>query len=367
MATKLKKESKKELTMEDILSSLKGDFLPLRKGQPVKGVILQKNPNSLVLDIGGKSLGLVAEKAFIEARDFVKHLEVGDEVEGKVIIPETPDGYTIVSLRDTAKDFIWKKIEKVFDNEEEITASVKGASSSGLLVSVFGLTGFVPKSHLLEKNASQINSLSGKKITLKIIDIDKEANRIILSERVIYEKEEMEAKKKAIANLKEGDIYDGVVSGIYDFGVFVKIPVKVGKKVLDIEGLVRNSEVSWKKFGKIQDVINEGDKVKVKVIEIKEDKFALSIKQAQKDPWEEAANKYKQDAKFEGEVVKISDFGAFVELEPGIEGLLHITKIPPATNLKVGDRIKVYIDEIDIPERRISLGLVLTSKPIGYK
>ena len=360
-------KSKKALTMEDILSSLKGGAIPLKKGQQVKGKVLQKTPNSLILDIGGKSLGLVAEKAFLEARDFARHLEVGDEVEGKVLIPETPDGYTIISLRDTAKDFIWKKIEKVFGNEEEITASVKSVSPSGLLVSVFGLTGFVPKSHLLEKNAANINSLLGKKITLKVIDIDKEANRIVLSERVIYEREEMEAKKKAIANLKEGDVYDGVVSGIYDFGVFVKIPVKVGKKALEIEGLVRNSEVSWKKFGKIQDVVNEGDKVKVKVIEIKEDKFALSIKQAQKDPWEEAAKKYKQDMKLEGEVIKISDFGAFVELEPGIEGLLHITKIPPATNLKVGDKIKVYIDEIDAAQKKIGLGLVLTSKPIGYK
>ncbi len=353
--------------MEDVLASLGGRLQPLKKGQVVKGKVVEKNSNSLVLDIGGKSLGLVAEKAFIEAKDFVRHLEVGDEVEGKVLIPETPDGYTIISLRDTAKDFIWKKIEKAFENQEEITALVKSVSSSGVLVLVFGLTGFVPKSHLTEKNDSNINSLSGKKLILKIIDIDKDTNRIILSERAIYEKEEMEAKKKAIKNLNEGEIYNGVVSGIYDFGVFVRIPVSVGKKEIEVEGLVRVSEISWEKFKKIEDVVKEGDKVKVKVIEVKEDKFALSIKQAQKDPWEEAAKKYVPEMKLEGEIVKISDFGAFIVLEPGIEGLLHITKIPPATNLKVGDRVNVYIDEINIPEKRISLGLVLTSKPVGYK
>ncbi len=367
MAEKNKKETKKSLTMEDILASLGSKVQPLKKGQIVKGRVVEKNSNSLVLDIGGKSLGLVAEKAFIEAKDFVRHLEAGDEVEGKVLIPETPDGYTIISLRDTAKDFVWKKIEKAFEGQEEIEALVKSASSSGVLVLVFGLTGFVPQSHLTEKNASNINSLPGKKVLLKIIDIDKDANRIILSERAIYEREEMEAKKKAIKNLKEGEIYDGVVSGIYDFGVFVRIPVLSGKKKVEIEGLVRVSEISWEKFKKIEDVIKEGDKVKVKVIEIKEDKFALSIKQAQKDPWEEVAKKYTPEMKLEGEVVKMSDFGAFVALEPGIEGLLHITKIPPATNLKVGDRVSVYIDEINPAEKKISLGLVLTSKPVGYK
>ncbi len=367
MRRKNKKETKKDLTMEDILASLGNKVQPLKKGQRVGGRVIEKTPNSLVLDIGGKSLGLVAEKAFLEAKDFVRHLEVGDEVEGKVLIPETPDGYTIISLRDTAKDFVWKKIERAFEGEEEIEALVKVASSSGVLVSVFGLTGFVPKSHLTEKNVSNINSLVGKKILLKIIDIDKDASRIILSERAIYEKEEMEAKKKAIKDLKEGEIYEGVVSGIYDFGVFVKIPISVGKKEVEIEGLVRVPEISWEKFKKIEDVVKEGNKVKVKVIEIKEDKFALSIKRAQKDPWEEAAKKYTPEMKLEGEVVKMSDFGAFVALEPGIEGLLHITKIPPATNIKVGDKISVYIDEINIPERRISLGLVLTSKPVGYK
>ncbi len=248
MKEKTTKRNKKNLTMEDILASLGSKVQPLKKGQIVKGKVVEKNSNFLVLDIGGKSLGLVAEKAFLEAKDFVRHLEVGDEVEGKVLIPETPDGYTIVSLRDTAKDFIWNKIEKVFEKEEEITALVKSASSSGILVSVFGLTGFVPKSHLTEKNVSNINSLVGKKILLKIIDIDKDANRIILSERAIYEKEEMEAKKKAIKNLKEGEVYEGVVSGIYDFGVFVKIPVKVGKKDIEVEGLVRIPEISWEKF-----------------------------------------------------------------------------------------------------------------------
>lgn len=353
--------------MEDILASLGSNLQPLKKDQIVKGKVVEKNSNSLVLDIGGKSLGLVTEKAFFEAKDFIRHLEIGDEVEGKVLIPETPDGYAIISLRDTAKDFIWKKIEKAFENADEIPALVKSVSSSGLLVLVFGMTGFVPKSHLTEKNASSINLLSGKKILLKIIDIDKDANRIVLSERAIYEKEEMEAKKKAIKNLKEGEIYEGVVSGIYDFGVFVKIPALVGKKKIEIEGLVRVSEISWEKFKKIEDVVRDGDKVRVKVIEIKEDKFALSIKQAQKDPWEEVAKKYTAEMKLEGEVVKISDFGAFVALELGVEGLLHITKIPPTTKLKVGDKVKVYIDEINVDERKISLGLVLTAKPVGYK
>ena len=177
----------------------------------------------------------------------------------------------------------------------------------------------------------------------------------------------MEEQKEALKSISAGEVYIGEVTTVTDFGVFVKFEVKLKNKKTEVEGLVHSSEIAWERVEKPADVLKEGDKVKVLVLEVKDGRLGLSIKQAQGDPWQKVAEKYRPEAKFKGKVVKISDFGAFVELEPGVEGLIHITKIPPATRLKVGDEVNVYIDEINIPEKKIGLGLILTSKPIGYK
>ncbi|BCX14328.1 MAG: hypothetical protein KatS3mg088_011 [Patescibacteria group bacterium] len=362
-----KTESSKELTMADLLASSKGLSFSLKVGQKVRGKVIEKSPKSLLLDIGGKSLGMVAGKALNEAKDFVKQLEVGDEVEGSVLIPETSDGYTIISLRESAKGFVWEKLEKFYKEGKELSLDVKNAGQSGITVEILGLTGFVPMSHLTKETLKDVNNLVGKILKLKIIDFDKDSNRLILSQKAVVQAKELEAQKEVISNLKVGEVYDGIVTTVTDFGAFVRIEVVYKKEKIGVEGLVHSSEIAWGKSIKPAEVLKEGDKVKVKVLEIKDGRLALSIKQAQGDPWEKAEKKYKVEMKVKGEVVKISDFGAFVELEPGIEGLLHITKIPPATNLKVGDKIDVFIDEINKEDRKISLGLVLTSKPVGYK
>ena len=363
---KEKTKSSKELTMADLLASKKVSF-GLKVGQKVKGRVVEKNSKALFLDIGGKSLGMVTGKALSEAKGFARQLEVGDEVEGSVLIPETPDGYTIISLRDSAKTFVWNKIEKIYREAKELSLEVKNSGQSGVTVEILGLTGFVPMSHLTKETLKDVNNLSGKMLRLKIIDFDKSSNRLILSEKAVVEAKEIEDQKEALASLKEGEVYEGEVTTVTDFGAFVKLPAKLKGKKVEVEGLVHASEIAWGKSIKPSEVLKEGDKVKVKVLEIKDGRMALSIKQAEGDPWEKVEKKYKPEMKLEGEVVKISDFGAFIALEPGIEGLLHITKIPPTTRLKIGDKINVYIDEIDTKERRISLGLVLTTKPVGYK
>ncbi len=163
-------------------------------------------------------------------------------------------------------------------------------------------------------------------------------------------------------------MFDGKVVTLADFGRFVqiKIAIKKGTKIA-VEGLVHISEMSWEKVRRPSNMVSEGDKVKVKVIGTDRGKLALSMKQAQDDPWTKVAKKYKKDAKVKGEVVKLSDFGVFVKLEPGVEGLIHMTKIPPGKRLNVGDSVNVYVEEVDPKARKISLGLVLTAKPVGYR
>ena len=169
--------------------------------------------------------------------------------------------------------------------------------------------------------------------------------------------------KEALKKIKEGEIYDGIVTTVAPFGAFVKI--KIGKASL--EGLVHVSELSFTKVNFPGDVVSEGDKVKVRVLASRDGKLAFSIKQAQKDPWSEVEDKFKPEAKVTGKVVRISDFGVFVELTPGVEGLIHITKIPPTHKLALGQEVKCNIEEINVKDKRIALGLVLTTAPVGYK
>ena len=371
--SQLSKSSKKITSMADLLASYETKPKRFSLGERVEGTVIDKLPNALVLDIGGKSEGMVAEKAYAESKDFIKHLEVGDKVIGRVIVSENPQGYTILSLRDASKDYFWNKLENLENGGDTVTVLVKGVNPSGVIVDIYGLSGFIPASHLGKEIVKNLSKITGESVKAKIIELDKSADRIVLSERAVSEKEEIIKQKEALKAIKKGDIYKGEITTVADFGVFVKIKVPYKKEEIDLEGLVHISELAWEKVGKPQDKYKVGDKVEVKVIDFKGatkkslGKLSLSIKQAVKDPWEDVEKKYKNEMKLTGIVVKKSDFGVFVELEPGVEGLIHMTKIPPGKRLKEGDNIEVYIEEVNPEEKRISLGLVLTEKPVGYK
>jgi ribosomal protein S1 len=354
---------KEPTSMEELLKLSQFKVKGFSKGEKVKGKVLSKNPKSLILDIGGKSEGVVAENAFIEARDLIKALEIGDEVNATVLIPETKEGTVLLSLRHAANDAIWETLENHFKEKKEISVKGKSASKAGIMVEVEGLYGFIPASQV-GKKYSDLEELVEKNFKAIIIDLNRRNNKIVLSEKEVSEASEIKLNKEALKKVKEGEIYDGKVITITNFGCFVKLDID---KKVDVEGLVHISEIAWEKVKKVTDVLKEGDKVKVKVIEVRDGRLSLSIKHAQKDPWTDVSEKYSQEQKIKGKVTKVSDFGVFVQLEPGIEGLVHITKIPPATKFKVGDIADCYIEEIDPKEKRISLGITLTSKPVGYK
>jgi len=354
---------KEPTSMGELLKLSQFKVKGFSKGEKIKGKVLSKNPKSLILDIGGKSEGVVAENAFIEARDLIKALEIGDEVNATVLIPETKEGTVLLSLRHAANDAIWETLENHFKEKKEISVKGKSASKAGIMVEVEGLYGFIPASQI-GKKYSDFEELVEKNFKAIIIDLNRRNNKIVLSEKEVSEASEIKLNKEALKKVKEGEIYDGKVITITNFGCFVKLDID---KKVDVEGLVHISEIAWEKVKKVTDVLKEGDKVKVKVIEVRDGRLSLSIKHAQKDPWTDVSEKYSQEQKIKGKVTKVSDFGVFVQLEPGIEGLVHITKIPPATKFKVGDMVDCYIEEIDPKEKRISLGITLTSKPVGYK
>lgn len=364
---KKKSSDEASITMEKLLSQYQGTPFALKRGERVRGIIVAKEPKKLVIDIGGKGEGIVAEKAYQEAREFIKSLKVGDEITAMVIVGETPDGYTILSLRNAMHDAIWARLESAKKEKKTLAVMVRSVSSSGLTVDIEGQYGFIPSSQIGKALSGNVNDLTGKHVKAVVIDLDRRDNKIVLSEKEVSEAEDIKLIAKAMEKVKEGEVYEGRVTMVANFGAFVEIEVKVGGENIFVEGLVHISEVSWGKTENIRDVLKEGDIIPVKVIGSRDGRLSLSIKQAKADPWDAVAKKFKKDEKYKGVVTKVSDYGVFVALEEGVEGLIHITKIPPGMGLKVKDMVNVIVEEIDAKNKKISLGLVLTAKPVGYK
>ena len=244
-----------------------------------------------------------------------------------------------------------------------------------MTVEINGLSGFIPNSLLGKENSKNPQRLIGNSISAVVVEAERSSNKIVLSEKAVTEAGQIKLVQKALKKIKAGDKHSGVVTNVTDFGCFVRIEVNVKKEEdVTLEGLVHVSELSWKKVVDPRTLVKEGDNVKVVVVS-KElptakqifGRLSLSMKQAKPDPWEKAVKVYKKDSKAKGKVVRVSDFGAFVELEPGVEGLIHMTKIPPGSKVIEGKEVEVYIEDIDKKERKLSLGLVLTAKPVGYK
>jgi small subunit ribosomal protein S1 len=358
--------SKEPTTMAELLAQASVSVKGFSVSEKVKARVVAISPKSVVLDIGGKSEGLVAEKAFAESRDFIKTLKVGDTVTATVIVPETREGTVLLSLRQASFEASWEKLEAAKKSKEPVMVVGHGVNPSGVTVEVEGVTGFIPGSQLSKDASENSQNLIGKYFKALVLEVDRKANKVVLSEKAVSEAKDIKAASEALSKVKEGEIYDGVVTTVTNFGCFVAINLG-GKAKVKPEGLVHVSELSWSKVADAGKVVKVGDKIKVKIIGLKDGRLSLSAKQAEDDPWTKVGDRYRVDKRFEGRVTKISDFGAFVEAEPGIEGLVHITNIPPATRLKEGDKINVVVQEIDTKSKKMSLGLVLTSKPIGYK
>ena len=352
-------------TMAELLAMAQHKVRAFSTGQKIRAKVLSKNSKSVILDVDGKGEGIVAEKAFVEARDLIKTLKVGDEVTATVLVPESQDGTVLLSLRQAAFDASWGRLEKARDAGAPVAVLGKGVNPSGVTVDVEGVLGFIPGSQLGREAAKDTNSLIGKYFKAVILEVDKLSNKVVLSEKAVSEAEDIKKAKVAVAKIKEGDVYEGEVTTVANFGCFVKL--ELGKDTGTVEGLVHISELSWGKVAHTSDVVSEGDKLKVKVLGVKDGRISLSIKQALKDPWGEVEEKYKVESKVTGKVVKVSDFGVFIQLEPGIEGLVHITQIPPGRKFTEGDEVDCYIQDLDTKAKKMSLGLVLTSKPVGYK
>ncbi len=353
--------------MADLLARAKKKIQKFEKGQRVEAVLISKNPGNLLFDIGGKSEGIVKEKGYTDAKEYIEGLKAGDKVEVTILVPETRDGITILGLKDAMKDVSWIALEKAKESGEAVPVLGKGISAPGFVVDVMGIEGFIPTSQLGKEITGNAQNLVGKYFKAKVMEVDKKSNKVVLSEKEISEAGNIALVKEALKTIKEGDIYEGTVTTVATFGAFVKLEIPVKKEKAEVEGLVHVSEISFSRVNLPSDVVKEGDKVQVKILASRDGKLALSMKQALKDPWMDVDKKFKAEDKVTGKVVRVSDFGYFVELTPGVEGLIHITQVPPSMKINVGDEIKCTVEEVNVKDKRIALGLVLTSIPLGYK
>jgi small subunit ribosomal protein S1 len=356
-------------TMEELLTTSGYQLTVPIKGETITGLVTGITRKAVMVDIGAKTEGLVAEKEYEVARDFVESLKVGDEIEVYVLTDENEKGQIMLSLRRAMFDKLWGMLEDYLENEKEV--QVKGAevNRGGMIVKWQGLRGFVPSSQFGAQYAGNFADLMNKTFSVKPIEVDREKNRLIFSEKHVSEAAVMEKRDLALKAVAKGEIYEGRVTGVLSFGAFVAVEVPVESGKVTVEGLVHISEISWEKVDDIHKYLKVGDTVKVKVLGVEEGtgKLNLSVKQLLTDPWSEVAKKYAAGTTVKGVISRSAPFGTFVNFEPGVDGLIHISKASQFGDLKQGEKIEVLVESVDPEHRRMSLGPVLTEVPVGYK
>jgi small subunit ribosomal protein S1 len=367
-------KSTKKMSMEELLKANVDKLVVPHKGDTITGVIVEKNKKNLVIDLGSKTEAFVADKEFEFASDFIDDLKVGDEIKAIVVSTDYENGQVLLSLKGAASDAKWEYFEEALDKDLSIEAKGVELNRGGLIVLVNGVRGFVPSSQFGRQYMGKIANLKGETFKVKAIEVDREKNRLIFSERHVSEAKELAQKDLAVESVKEGEVYEGVVSGVMHFGLFVTVEVPV-KDESDkdstgyIEGLIHISEISWEKVNHPRDYHKVGDRITVKVLGIDErtNKLNLSIKQLEEDPWTTLESRYAAGTTFTGKVTRIEPFGVFVNVEKGVDGLIHSTKLDSSKELKVGDEVTVNVENVVPEQRRMSLSIVQTDLPIAYK
>jgi len=353
-------------TMEELLKQTGYNLKGLKKGQLVEGVITDITKKMIVIDIGAKTEGVVIDKEYEAAREMLANMQVGDKVQAYVGSPESERGQILMYLRQAIMAKRWEVFEQALKTGEVLEVYGLEVNKGGIIVRAKGVRGFVPSSQFGREHLGKLPQLLNQSFSVKVIEVDKAKNRLIFSEKAVSEQAALAHQAEALKAVKVGDALEGVVSGIMPFGVFVRAGLK---KNLFLEGLVHISEISWEKVENPANFFKAGDKVKVKVIGVdaKSSRLNLSVKQLTPDPWAKLIEKYPEGSKVSGKIVRLAAFGAFVNLEPGVDGLIHISKIPSEKEFKAGQKIDCFVESVDLPHRRMSLSLALLTKPVGYK
>jgi len=375
-------------TMADLLAATGYKIASLKRNQEVSGKIVSVSPDEVLVDIGAKSEGVIAGRELQAASDLIANLSVGDTIDATVLYPENDAGQVVLSLRKLSADARWGELEERRESNEEIEVVALEANRGGVICEWQGIRGFLPASQL-SKTPAKLSDLIGKSLSARVIELDRGSNRLILSQKQL-DKGDLSQILALLSKIEIGQKLAGVVSAVLPFGVFVEVEVgssgnqvirQSGKKKPDnqitrqpenldkLEGLVHISEISWEKVEDPAKYFKVGDKVEVVVIAKDElgGRLNLSIKQLAVDPFLEVSKKYSKDQEVLTAVAKVTPYGVFVTLEGGLEGLVHISKIPPNITYSLGQMLYCTVESIDTKSRRISLIPVVSEKPILYR
>ncbi|HZY66146.1 MAG: 30S ribosomal protein S1 [Actinomycetota bacterium] len=356
----------RELTMKDFFREENGEVVPIdegvlidfKDGDIVEGEVVRIDKDEVLVDIGYKSEGLIPtnELTIRKGADPNDIVELGQEIEALVLQKEDADGRLILSAKRAAFERAWNRIEESYNNQETVRGPVIEVVKGGLIIDI-GLRGFLPASLVDIRRVRNLEAFTGETLEAKVIELNRSRNNVVLSRRAVLEEERKEERERILTDLEEGEIVTGTVSNLVDFGAFVDLE--------GIDGLIHISELSWNHVDHPSEVVEVGEEVEVKVLEVDRDRerISLGLKQTRKDPWQEIVERVNIGETIKGRVTKLVSFGAFVEVAEGVEGLIHISELAehhvetPDEIVRSGDEVEARIIDVDAKRRRLSLSL----------
>ncbi|HVU42913.1 MAG TPA: 30S ribosomal protein S1 [Xanthobacteraceae bacterium] len=351
-------------TREDFASMIDESFGDghLQEGSVVKGTVVGIEKDVAVIDVGLKTEGRVALREF-SGPGRNSEIKIGDTVEVYLERVENALGEAVLSRDKARREESWGKLEKAFQNNEKVSGVIFNQVKGGFTVDLDGAVAFLPRSQVDIRPIRDVSPLMNNQQPFQILKMDRRRGNIVVSRRTVLEETRAEQRQELVQNLEEGQVIDGVVKNITDYGAFVDLG--------GIDGLLHVTDIAWRRVNHPSEVLNIGQQVKVKIIKINHEthRISLGMKQLLDDPWQGIEAKYPVSAKFTGRVTNITDYGAFVELEPGIEGLIHVSEmswtkknVHPGKIVSTSQEVEVQVLEVDPVKRRISLGLKQTMR-----
>ena len=335
--------------------SLKG--FEAEQGSIVKGTVISIENNIVLVDAGLKSESAIPAEQFKNAAGELE-VAVGDEVDVALDAIEDGFGETILSREKAKRHEAWIRLEKACEEQETVTGVINGKVKGGFTVEVDSIRAFLPGSLVDVRPVRDTTHLEGKELEFKVIKLDQKRNNVVVSRRAVIESENSQEREELLANLVEGQEVKGIVKNLTDYGAFVDLG--------GVDGLLHITDMAWKRVKHPSEIVNVGDEIAVKVLKFDKDKtrVSLGLKQLGEDPWAAIAGRYPEGSKLSGRVTNLTDYGCFVEIEEGVEGLVHVSEmdwtnknIHPSKVVNVGDEVEVMVLDIDEERRRISLGL----------
>lgn len=336
-------------------------------GEIVSGKIIDKARNALYVDLGLLGIGIIYGRDLFDDIDTFKNANLGDEVQATVQKYDNEDDYIELSLRSATRERSWEELRRKLESGDIIETEILDANKGGLIVRVQGVTGFLPVSQLAQDHYPRVDGgdktkilvrlkeYVGKQFKVKVIGADQNIEKLIVSEKAALSDE----LSNVLKNIKEGDVVEGTVSGVVEFGIFVRFNIDGN----ELEGLVHISELAWQRIDNPLDFVSLGETIKAKIISVDGLRISLSIKQLQEDPWKHVKGKYKIGSDIKAEIIKVTPFGGFVKLDDDIHGLIHVSELPdnaqkdPSLVLKVGEHKKFRIISLEPNEHRLGLSL----------